>query len=166
MMGVVAILMIVLPENSLPDQSDIFWILFVMIAILCSTAENIILAARSAVALGPVRLSLGMNTAAVLITGPIVYWSNSFVWPSLEMSEVDIALVGLGLGSVIAYTMFIHAVSRYGPVFASQTGYIVTLAGVFWGLAIFDEVHTLWVWGALVTMIIGLVLVKPRKIDQ
>jgi drug/metabolite transporter (DMT)-like permease len=62
--------------------------------------------------------------------------------------------------------MFIHAVSRYGPVFASQTGYIVTLTGVLWGIAIFGESHSLWVWGALVSMVIGLVLVKPRKDEQ
>ena len=42
-------------------------------------------------------------------------------------------------------------------------GYIVTLAGVVWGIIIFNESHSIWVWVSLVTMLIGLVLVSPKK---
>jgi drug/metabolite transporter (DMT)-like permease len=165
-MGVIAIMLITLPENSLPDRSAIFWILFVMIAVLCNSAETIILSVRSAVKLGPIRLALGINLAGILMIAPITYWADAFAWPSLAMTEADLALVGIGLVSVIAYTMFIYAVGRFGPVFASQAGYTVTLAGVFWGIGIFGESHSFWVWGALVTMIIGLGLVQPNKVEE
>jgi drug/metabolite transporter (DMT)-like permease len=165
-MGVIAILLITLPESSLPEKSAIFWILFVMISVLCDSAETIILGIRSAVKLGPIRLALGMSLAGILMLGPIVYWTDSFAWPSLAMTEADLALIGLGLITVIDYTMFIYAVNRFGSVFASQAGYTVTLSGVLWGIAIFGESHSLWVWGALATMIIGLMLVKPREDEQ
>ena len=106
-----------------------------------------------------------MNVAAAIIIAQFVFWSGTFAWPSSAMTEVDLALAGLGVISVLAYTMFIYAVSRYGPVFASQTGYIVTLTGVFWGMWIFGESHSIWVWGALAALIVGLVLVKPNKAD-
>ncbi len=165
-MGVIAILLISLPENSLPDRSAIPWILFAMISVLCYTTENIILAVQSAVTLGPIRLALGMNAVAVIILSPFVYWTDTFVWPSSSLTGIDLILIGLGVISVMAYTMFIHAVSRYGPVFASQTGYIVTLTGVLWGMVIFGESHSLWVWGALVAMMAGLALVKPAKVKE
>jgi drug/metabolite transporter (DMT)-like permease len=165
-LGVAAILLITLPENSLPDRTAIFWVLFVMIAVLCDATETIILGIRSAVKLGPIRLSLGMSLAGVIMLAPIVYWTDSFAWPSLAMTEVDLALIGLGLLDATVYTLFIYAIGRYGSVFASQAGYIVTISGVFWGIGIFGESHSLWVWGALAVMIIGLALVKPREDEQ
>ena len=52
---------------------------------------------------------------------------------------------------------------RAGPVFASQTAYIVTLAGVLWGMVIYRETHSVWVWASLVVMFIALSLVRPRE---
>ena len=49
-----------------------------------------------------------------------------------------------------------------GPVFASQCAYVVTLAGVLWGILIYGEAHSTWVWASLVVMIIALSLVRPR----
>ena len=53
--------------------------------------------------------------------------------------------------------------NRAGPVFASQTAYVVTLSGVLWGMAIFSEAHSLWIWLSLLLMMVGLTLVRPRK---
>ena len=41
-------------------------------------------------------------------------------------------------------------------VFASQAGYLVTIFGVIWGMVIFNEVHSGWVWSSLVVMLFGL----------
>jgi drug/metabolite transporter (DMT)-like permease len=53
-----------------------------------------------------------------------------------------------------------------GSVFASQTGYVVTLAGVIWGIVLFGETHSAWVWGSVVMMMLGLALVTPRRRDD
>ena len=45
---------------------------------------------------------------------------------------------------------------------ASQCAYVVTLAGVLWGMLIYGEAHSTWVWASLVVMIIALSLVTPR----
>jgi drug/metabolite transporter (DMT)-like permease len=41
--------------------------------------------------------------------------------------------------------------------------YVVTISGVLWGLFIFEEHHSLWIWGALAVMLMGLALVTPRS---
>jgi len=56
-------------------------------------------------------------------------------------------------------------VTYAGPVFASQEAYVVTLAGVAWGMLLFGEVHSPWGWGALVAMIAGFALIKPHGVD-
>ncbi|MCZ6859704.1 MAG: EamA/RhaT family transporter, partial [Alphaproteobacteria bacterium] len=50
--------------------------------------------------------------------------------------------------------------------FASQAAYAVTLAGVLWGMALFGERHSPWIWLSLALMLAGLALVTPRKRER
>ena len=160
--GVIAICFIALPENSLPNRAALPWILLACISALCYAIENIILGFKSAVTIGPIRLAMGMNLIAAIVLLPITFMTDSFFVPSFPPQTVDYAVIGLGLITVVAYTMFVMSVAMFGPVFASQVGYLVTLAGVFWGILIFDESHSIWIWLSLAAMIIGLALVAPR----
>ena len=49
-----------------------------------------------------------------------------------------------------------------GPTYASQITYIVTLTGVMFGIVMFGEVHSVWVWGATVMVLVGVGLVNLR----
>ena len=161
--GVGSILLIALPENSLPDRSAVPWIILACISSLCYAAENIILGFKSAINIGPIRLSMGMNLLAGLLLLPIAIGTDQFYMPQIPFGTADYAVLGLSVISVFAYTLFVFSVAKFGAVFASQTGYVVTLAGVFWGMAIFGEDHSIWVWTALAAMILGLALVSPRQ---
>ena len=161
--GVGSILLIALPENSLPDRSAVPWIILACISSLCYAAENIILGFKSAINIGPIRLSMGMNLLAGVLLLPIGLATGQFYMPQIPFGTADYAVLGLSVISVFAYTLFVFSVAKFGAVFASQTGYIVTLSGVFWGMAIFGEDHSIWVWTALAAMIVGLALVSPRQ---
>ena len=161
--GVIAICLIALPENSLPDPAAVPWILIACISALCYAVENIILGFKSALTIGPMRLAMGMNLMAAAALLPITILTDSFFSPSFPPQNVDYAIIGLGLITVVAYTMFVLSVALFGSVFSSQVGYVVTLTGVFWGMFIFGESPSLWIWLSLCAMIIGLVLVTPRK---
>ena len=60
--------------------------------------------------------------------------------------------------------MFFYTIKTSGPVFASQCAYIVTLSGVAWGIILFSEQHSLWVWISVIVMMLGLFLVSPQKV--
>jgi drug/metabolite transporter (DMT)-like permease len=83
--------------------------------------------------------------------------------PTFPVKELEMALIGLGLINAIAYSLFIFLIKRTGPVFASQTGYIVTIGGMFWGILLFNEIYSMWVWCSLLIIILGVVLVAPRE---
>ena len=161
--GVIAIGLIALPEKSLPDQAALPWILIACISALCYAVENIILGFKSALTVGPMRLAMGMNLMAAVTLLPVTILTDSFFSPSFPLQTVDYAVIGLGLITVVAYTMFVLSVALFGSVFSSQVGYIVTLTGVFWGMIIFGESPSVWIWLSLCAMIIGLALVTPRK---
>ena len=108
-------------------------------------------------------ITCGMLIAATVMMAPVVFLTDSFVpllWP---WGTVEWAIVGMGAISAIAYGLFIYLIAYAGPVFASQVAYLVTLFGVAWGMMIFGERHSLWIWISLVVMLIGLALVTPRK---
>ena len=161
--GVIAICLIALPENSLPDPATLPWIFIACISALCYAVENIILGFKSALSVGPMRLAMGMNLIAAVTLLPITILTDSYFSPSLPLKTVDYAVIGLGLITVVAYTMFVLSVALFGSVFSSQVGYIVTLTGVFWGMIIFGESPSVWIWLSLCAMIVGLALVTPRK---
>ena len=48
-------------------------------------------------------------------------------------------------------------------MFVSINNYLVPLAGVAWGMAIFGDSLSDWVWAALVPMIAGAMLMNARQ---
>ena len=97
---------------------------------------------------------------------PVAISNDALFLPKFPFGVIEWTVVGLGLITTIAYTMFVMTIERAGPLFASQVGYVVTLAGVFWGMLLFGESHSAWVWVSLLTMLAGLALVSPRKASE
>ena len=160
--GACAILMLVAPESSLPSRSAVPWLLLACVSPLCLAAQNILLARWQIAGLGPIRTACGMNLAAAVILLPVTAVNGDLFLPEFPFGTIEWGVVGLALIATIAYTMFVMTIDRAGPLFASQVGYVVTLAGVFWGMFLFGESHSAWVWVSLVTMLGGLALVSPR----
>lgn len=160
--GACAILMLVAPESSLPSRSAVQWLLLACVSPLCLAAQNILLARWHIAGLGPIRTACGMNLAAAVILLPVTAVNGDLFLPEFPFGTIEWGVVGLALIATIAYTMFVMTIDRAGPLFASQVGYVVTLAGVFWGMFLFGESHSAWVWVSLVTMLAGLALVSPR----
>lgn len=162
-MGIFSIILLVGPENSLPDPSMVPWVLLVLLSAVCYSAENLIIALRMPKEVNVLMVAGGMYITATLIMSPIVFATGTFVTLAWPWGSAEWAIMGLSFITVIAYSLFIYLIVHAGPVFASQTAYVVTFSGVFWGIIIFDEQHSGWIWASLVMMIIALVLVKPRE---
>lgn len=161
--GAISILLLVGPENSLPDRAALPWVLLACLSALCYSLENVYLAMPSLPDIGPIRVACGMNVMAAIILGPTAILSGHMFIPSFPFGTVEWTIIGLGVITAVAYSMFVMTIAMAGPLFASQVGYVVTLAGVFWGMAIFGETHSNWVWASLGIMIVGMALVTPRR---
>ena len=161
--GAIAILMLVLPENSLPSRDAIPWLLLACLSAVCYALENIYLSRPGQQDIGPVRTACGMNLMAAALVLPVGLATGQFFIPTFPFGTLEWTIIGLGMINAVAYTTLIAVIGMAGPVFASQTGYVVTLAGVFWGMALFGEQHSPWVWASLVTMMVGMSLVSPRQ---
>lgn len=161
--GFIAILLLVIPESSLPDPSMTKWLLLALLACIFYTIETLyvdvlIPDSTDMVAL----LSGGMIVASIGIL-PILYFHDAWVPLNFPFTKIEWAIVAMAVASSLAYAMFFLLVKMAGGVFASLSGYVITTSGVFWGIVIFDETHSIWVWSAFVLLLVGVALVTPRE---
>ena len=89
--------------------------------------------------------------------------TDQFIFLKLPFGLLEWVILANGLINVGAFFAFFTLIKLAGPVFASQAGYLVTIFGVIWGMVIFNEVHSGWVWSSLVVMLFGLSLVLPKN---
>jgi drug/metabolite transporter (DMT)-like permease len=161
--GALAVALLVAPEQSLPDPGAAPWVLAACAASACYAAENLVIALRVPADADPFTLSCGMFLAASLMLAPVVAATDSFVALAWPWDPVAWSIVAMAAVSALAYSLYIYLIGWAGPVFASQVAYAVTLAGVLWGMALFGERHSSWIWLSLALMLAGLALVAPRK---
>ncbi len=164
-LGVTALLMIALPEASLPERGAALWVAVAFAAALSYAAENIIIARLRPPRTQSLTLLWGMMLVATLSLLPVVLATESFVPFAWPWGTFEWTIVGMAAINVFSYWLFVYLVTASGPIFASQMAYVVIVSGVFWGLLIFAERHSAWIWGAFAVMLAGLALVAPRKRD-
>lgn len=158
--GATAVLLLVAPAASLPEPGDAIWIVLPVLTGVAYTAEGLYIARHQPPGLGALRTLCGLTWAAVLMLIPVV--ATTGTWVRLDMPGLpELAL--MSCLNVAAYAGYVWLVGRGGPVFASQVGYVVTLSGVFLGMTVLGERHSVWVWLSLALMLAGLSLVSPRR---
>ena len=162
-LGATGVAMLVLPQSSLPDPAGVPWVLVALTCAASYAVENIVIALRMPAGLRPLTALCGMTVAATLLLIPIALLTGAHVVPQWPPGPLEGAVLAMALINVVAYSIFVWLINRAGPVFAAQLSYVVTISGVLWGIAVFSESHSGWVWTAFVVMMFGLACVSPHK---
>ncbi|MGB1508997.1 MAG: EamA family transporter, partial [Paracoccaceae bacterium] len=112
--------------------------------------------------IGPIRLSCGMGFASAAFLFFPTFLTGALTETLSTSTELTMTIFGLSLIGATAYTAFVYTIRASGPIFASQVGYLVTVCGILWGIVIFGEAHSGWIWVSFVLMMLGLLCVSPR----
>ncbi len=164
--GFCALLILILPENSLPDKRDIPWVLLALNCALCYALENIYIDKLSLQSFGPIRLVCAVSFVSAIITFLLSLVMDQFFILQPTNLYLFISTLGLGFISATAYSIFIYLIGRAGSVFSSQVGYLVTFFGVVWGIIILGESHSVFVWISLAMIMMGIFLVQPKQTSE
>lgn len=164
--GFCALLILILPENSLPDKRDIPWVLLALNCALCYALENIYIDRLALQNFGPIRLVCAVSFLSAIITFLLSLVMDQFFILQPTNLYLFISTLGLGFISATAYSIFIYLIGRAGSVFSSQVGYLVTFFGVVWGIIILGESHSVFVWISLVMIMMGIFLVQPKQNNE
>jgi drug/metabolite transporter (DMT)-like permease len=162
-LGMIAIMLLVIPDQGLSSDDPSFWILVVIFCAVLYAVENVYISEGVAPGIDVRELLFGSNLVAAAVQFPLaIYLGVAESWTWLA-SDAGLALTGIAIGSAFAYAMFFYSIKSSGPVFASQCAYVVTISGVIWGIMIFSEQHSIWVWLSVIIMLLGLMLVSPDE---
>jgi drug/metabolite transporter (DMT)-like permease len=162
-LGMAAILLLVLPDHGLSSEDANFWILLVVICAVLYAAQNVYISEWVTDDLDIRELLCGSTMVSVLFLIPATALLGYSIPVSWVFSQAGWAITALAVLSVTAYLIYFHTIKIAGPVFASQCAYVVTVSGVLWGIAIFSEQHSFWVWLSVFVLMAGLALVSPSQ---
>lgn len=160
--GLLAVLLLVIPDASLPDPETVIWLALPIITAIAYAFEGLYIARAQPPDCDPLQTMAGFFVGALVLQLPVVISVDAWMDPFASTTATG-ALAATTCLHIGAYSGYVWLIARAGPVFTAQVGYIVTLSGVGLGMLFWGERHSPWVWAALALMMVGLTLVKPRR---
>ncbi len=161
--GAVAVLVLLVPQASLPDAGQRVFVLVALLAPLCYGVEVSYIAKRAPPTVDAAAALLGASVTGAFIAAPLALASGTWVDMWVPWQTAEWALLLSSLCHTAAYTGYIWLVGIAGPIFTSQSAYVITLFGVLLSALILNESYSSWVWLSLLLMLLGLALVQPRN---
>lgn len=166
--GIAAVLLILIPEASLPEKGMGGWVLFALLGPLSFSLASIGAAFFQPKEARPLEIATGVMVAGTIMLAPVVaavgdWW---FFPKGLNIGGWSV-LISAAINAYF-FVMFQIIIRKAGPVVFSSNNFVTTLASVVWGIIIFSEHHSAYVWGAIALMCLGLFLVtrptEPAKV--
>ncbi len=164
--GAAGVAMIGLPKASLPDPAMAAWLPIALVGPACYAAEANIVARWGTAGLDPVQAMFAASAVGALMAFPLMIGAGHWISPLPPYGKAELALIGSSTIHAILYATYVWLAARTGAVFASQTSYIVTAAGLGWAMLLLGERFSPWIWAAVPVMFAGLLLVRPRRAPQ
>jgi drug/metabolite transporter (DMT)-like permease len=107
-------------------------------------------------------LAAGTMFAVALVTGVIGLTGGHLypIWVDFGMRDAPVLL--WGTSTAAAFYVYFRLVHVAGAVYMAQVGYVATILGVLWGVALFGETVPIWMGVAALLVGVGVSLVNYR----
>ncbi|ANT60902.1 hypothetical protein AYJ57_11315 [Salipiger sp. CCB-MM3] len=161
-LGLGAVLLLVLPQASLPEPGMARWVPVALISSLFYALEGNVVGRWGMRGLDPVKLLAGASALGAIIALPLALITGQFIDPRPPWGAPDLAILAGSALHALAYAGYVAVVAAAGAVFAVQVAYLVTLFGLCWAMLFLGESYTGAIWCALLMMLAGMALVQPR----
>lgn len=160
LLGLAGAVVILQPRAAAPGFGDFGWACLAFLAPIGYAAGSVYAALRRPEGISPVVLTVGMLAfAGSALTGLAVLRGEAY-WPS-GAGLAELAIAAQVLVSSFGYLMFFEIIRAAGPVFFSQTAYVVALAGMGWPWLLFGEPVDASVAAAAGLILAGVALARP-----
>ena len=163
LLGLSGVLLIVLPQTSLPDRAMVAFLPIAMIGPFFYALENTYVAARGTQGMDAIQAMFGASIAGLVFCAPVMLAMGHWFPMPLKPGLAEWALIASSALHALLYASFVWLAARAGSVFASQSAYFTTASGIVWAMVLLGERFSPWVWVAAAVMLCGLALVAPRE---
>ncbi|GHF32731.1 DMT family transporter [Seohaeicola zhoushanensis] len=161
--GLAGVMLLVVPEASLPDPAMLVWVPLALVGPFFYACEGNYVARFGTADVDPIRVLFGASLAGALLTLPMALGSGQFISPLRSYGPPEFALILSAVLNVFIYAAYVWLVGRAGAVFAMQVAYLVTGFGMLWAMAILSESYSPYIWAAMGLVLLGVMLVQPRR---
>lgn len=160
LLGLGGVLLVVLPETGLPTRGMVGWLLLTLVAPVCFGLHNALIERYWPRDCRALVLVCGGLVVGGLFMVPAMAVADSWWFFPNGVGRGEWALIGITLINAVGTVIFFEIIRRAGALFASTAVYIETLAAIGWGVLIFGESHSPWVWASVFILLAGLYLVN------
>lgn len=161
--GIFAIILIVFPKLDLGYIGEVGWILLALLSPLCYAIEGVWINKIGIAKLDPIEVILGASILGFFILMPIVALNGYWITPYRVWGPAEFAITLSSLIHSIIYISYIWLIGKAGVIFASQVSYIYTASGIGFSIILLGEGYSLFVWAAVILMLMGLMMVRPSR---
>ena len=160
--GLAGVLLVLLPEGSLPEPGMIGWVLVALLAPLFYGLANTLVAIMRPPESHSLPLAAGLLLGSSVFLLVVMAATGSWWFFDAGLNDGGLALIGITILNALFWYLLFEIIHIAGPVFFASYNYISPLAGIGWAAVFFGESHSVWIWGALALMFISLFLVTRR----
>lgn len=161
-MGLCGVLLLAAPGAALPEAAMLAWLPVALVGPLFYAMEATYVAWRGTEGMDALQAMLGASLAGLILCAPVmlVLDQSYSPWP---LGRDDLALALSSALHALLYATYVWLAATAGAVFAAQSSYLVTAAGMIWAMVLLGERPNATVWLALAVMLAGVALVQPRE---
>ncbi|MBI1171592.1 EamA family transporter [bacterium] len=162
LLGLAGVAIIAAPGAGLYNAGMVAFLPVALIGPLFYALEGTFVARHGMAGMDPVQAMFGASLMGFLLCLPLVWLTGSWVSPLPGFGRPEAALVFSSALHALLYAGYVGLAAKAGAVFASQTSYIVTAAGLIWAMLLLGERFSPLIFLAVAVMLVGLTLVRPR----
>lgn len=159
LLGLAGVLFMVVPDTSLPSPGMAGWVLLSLTAPLSfaivTVAGEILPPAKS----DSLATTAGTLFASSLSLFPLMAITGSWWAFDAPLDRADGAVALAIVIIAFSWIGFFVVTRLRGAVFWTLSNYFDTLFGIGWGMLLYHERHSAWIWAAAALVLIGLLLV-------
>lgn len=164
LLGFGGVLLIVIPKSSLPDPDLAIWVLIGFGAPLLHAVAYVALSEKSRPKnVDSFTLSSGTLLAAAFFALPLALVLGKFQLLSWPPTAGEQALLAHSVLAAVNFYAIFELIRIAGPTYMTQANFLSVGFGVVFGLVLFGESHSLFVWAAIALILAGVALVNLRK---
>ncbi|RYI20519.1 MAG: DMT family transporter, partial [Acetobacteraceae bacterium] len=160
-LGLTGVALLAGPGAALPDATAAAWLPVALVGPLFYAMEATFVAWRGTQGMDALQAMLGASLAGLILCLPVMLVAGQGYWPG-PIGKDDLALALSSALHALLYATYVWLAATAGSVFAAQSSYLVTAAGMIWAMVLLGERPSATVWLALAVMLAGVALVQPR----
>ena len=160
LLGIAGLLLILLPQASLPSREMVPWVLVCLAAPVSWAIWSNLMAVIRPPDIDSAVASFGLLVIAALMLLPAAAAQGELWWFDGPGSELWWLLPIFGGLNTVLWIAGFESVRISGPVFYSLWTLLATPATIAAGMIFFTERHSLWIWSALILLAASLWLVN------